>query len=210
MDLYLDDILSDQNRKVLEDLFESLLKRVWKVTRKDLTFAEETVRILSYSFEEDIKDKRNELLKLSEEVLQKVFLASDTKFNPLAVLLSETNLYLCEISKIPEDVESRFSLLGIFAKKYECTDTILVGRLSSSFEFFENHHTMITINVNHLDNDVRKELNNFLIFSHDNTAVVTSAEEFHPAFVHKITNSIIENLKKPKGNISTMPSILPN
>ena len=123
-------VLTKKDQGFLSQLFKELLKRKWKESHIATSLVEESMKVMTYSFNKTLtkKDKK-EIFDVSYSLAKEILLYYFKKkeyLNPIVVLASPNALHLCEIPyNLNRDV-SKFSLIGKYAKKYKCTSAVFV------------------------------------------------------------------------------------
>lgn len=73
---------------------------------------------------------KEEIFAITTDLLKETalrLLHKGKHFNPTVFLIARDKFYLCEIEKISQDFSKKFSLIGKYAKKYDCMAAVFAG-----------------------------------------------------------------------------------
>ncbi len=203
-------ILTSKEHEILSELFKDLLKRKWKTSHIDTSLVEESMKVMTYSFEKEVLTKQNkkEIFDISQDLVKQIllhYLNNREKLNPVVVLASPTALHLCEIRKGSVKDMEKFSLVGKYAKQHKCFSavfTIMLSQVNGSaaymvslaydenLTFPDGKDASLTFCVPAFEEGKKAQMT-FINFSHSDI----------------FTENIIQNMRKPSGDIGSLKTV---
>lgn len=195
--------------------FIQMLVKLLQEGKTQVLLSEESMKVTSLKLNFSIPlEDRKEIFNIAEDVLKESVigvLKIGMPFNPVAYLISPETLYLCEFEKISQDISKKFSLIGKYAKKYNCPAVVFaaVGEvISENKDFQEKALFIISIAYDErliFEGGRDSKMSVFLIKKEDEEVQILPFEN-----VFKNSENFFDNLRKPIEKITTLGKIIFN